>query len=104
MVVDGGKARITITEEFSPALVVNALSAGIGSIVDEKTVLSQEQQDGDLGYGWLKTNSAGSGPFMLKTWKANEPVTLESLAGYGRGEPAIKRVIVRHLAGRPCNT
>ena len=26
--------------------------------------------NGDLGYDWLKTNSAGSGPFVLKSWKA----------------------------------
>ena len=97
VVVDGDKARITITEEFSPGLVLNALSAGIGSVVDKKTVLSHEQ-DGDLGYGWLKTNSAGSGPFMLKTWKANELVTLESFADYRHGAPAMKRVIVRHVA------
>ena len=96
VVVDGGKARITITEEFSPGLVLNALSAGIGSVVDRKTVLSHEK-DGDLGHGWLKTNSAGSGPFMLKTWKANELVTLESFPGYRHGAPAMKRVIVRHV-------
>ena len=95
--VDGDKARITITEEFSPGLVLNALSAGIGSIVDSKTVLSHEK-DGDLGHEWLKTNSAGSGPFMLKTWKANELVTLEAFPGYRHGEPGMKRVIVRHVA------
>ena len=97
VVVDGDRAKITITEEFSPGLVLNALSAGIGSIVDKKTVLSHEQ-DGDLGYGWLKTHSAGSGPFKLKTWKANELVTLESFADYRHGAPAMKRVIVRHVA------
>ena len=96
VVVDGDKAKITITEEFSPGLVLNALSAGIGSIVDRKTVLSHEQ-DGDLGYGWLKTNGAGSGPFMLKTWKANELVTLESFTDYRHGAPAMKRVIIRHV-------
>ena len=95
--MDGDKVKITITEEFSPGLVLNALSAGIGSIVDKKTVLSNEQ-DGDLGYGWLKTNSAGSGPFMLKTWKANELVTMESFADYRHGAPAMKRAIVRHVA------
>ncbi len=97
VVVEGDKAKITIAEEFSPGLVLNAFSAGIGSIVDKETVLSHEK-DGDLGYGWLKTNSAGSGPFKLKTWKANELVTLESFADYRHGEPAMKRVIVRHVA------
>ena len=95
--VDGDKAKIQITEEFSPGLVLNALSAGIASIVDKKVVMSHEK-DGDMGYAWLKSNSAGSGPFSLKTWKANELVTLESHAGYRHGAPAMKRVIIRHVA------
>lgn len=97
VVVDGDKAKITITEEFSPALVLNALSAGIASVVDMKTVMANEV-DGDLGYAWLKSNSAGSGAFSLKTWKANELVMLEANAGYRHGAPGMKRVVIRHVA------
>jgi peptide/nickel transport system substrate-binding protein len=97
VVVDGDKAKITITEEFSPALVLNALSAGIASIVDMKEVMAHEV-DGDMGYAWLKSNSAGSGPFSLQTWKANELVSLEANPNYRHGAPAMKRVIVRHVA------
>lgn len=97
VVVDGDNAKITVTEEFSPGLVLNALSAGIASIVDMKTVMSHEE-DGDMGYGWLKTNSAGSGAFSLKSWKANELVTLDAHAGYRHGAPGMKRVIIRHVA------
>ncbi|SFU02427.1 ABC transporter substrate-binding protein [Sedimentitalea nanhaiensis] len=97
IVVDGDKAKITITEEFSPALVLNALSAGIASIVDMKEVMAHEV-DGDMGYGWLKNNSAGSGPFMLKSWKANELVSLEAFPDYRHGAPGVKRVIIRHIA------
>jgi peptide/nickel transport system substrate-binding protein len=97
VVVDGDKARITITEEFSPALVLNALSAGIASVVDMKEVMAHEA-DGDMGYAWLKSNSAGSGPFVLKTWKANELVTMEANPDYRHGAPGVKRVIIRHVA------
>jgi len=97
VVVDGDKAKITITEEFSPGLVLNALSAGIASVVDKKVVMSHEK-DGDMGYEWLKTHSAGSGAFSLKTWKANELVTLEAHADYRHGAPGMKRVIIRHVA------
>ena len=97
IVVDGDKAKVTITEEFSPALVLNALSSGVASVVDKATVLANEV-DGDLGYGWLKSNSAGSGAFNLKVWKANELVTLEAHEAYRHGAPGVKRVIVRHVA------
>ncbi len=94
---DDRHVQVTITEDFSPGLVLNALSAGIASVVDKKLVMSHEK-DGDLGYDWLKSNSAGSGAFSLKTWKANELVTLDANAGYRHGAPGMKRVILRHVS------
>lgn len=94
--VEGDKAKITITEEFSPALVLNALSAGVASIVDKKEVMAHEV-DGDMGYDWLKTHSAGSGPFVLNAWKANELISMTANPDYRHGAPAMKRVIVRHV-------
>ena len=94
---DGSHVQITITEDFSPGLVLNAMSAGVASVVDKKLVMSHEK-DGDLGYDWLKSNSAGSGAFSLKTWKANEIVTLQANADYRHGKPGMERVILRHVA------
>jgi peptide/nickel transport system substrate-binding protein len=51
----------------------------------------------DLGNEWLKTNSAGSGPFKLRSWRANEAYTLEANDGYWRGAPKVRRVVVRHV-------
>ncbi|MCP4470380.1 MAG: ABC transporter substrate-binding protein [Gammaproteobacteria bacterium] len=94
---DNDHLQITITEEFSPGLVLNALSAGIASVVDKKLVMSHEK-DGDLGYDWLKSNSAGSGAFSLKTWKANEIVMLQAHKGYRHGAPGMDRVILQHVS------
>ncbi len=94
---DDEHVQITITEDFSPGLVLNAMSAGVASVVDKKLVMSHEK-DGDLGYDWLKSNSAGSGAFSLKTWKANEIVTLEANKDYRHGAPGMQRVILRHVA------
>jgi len=95
--VDSSHMQITITEDFSPGLVLNAMSAGVASVVDMKLVMSHEK-DGDLGYDWLKSNSAGSGAFSLKTWKANEIVTLDANKSYRHGAPGMTRVILRHVA------
>jgi len=95
--LDASRVAVTITEEFSPGLVLNALSAGVASVVDKQLVMSHEK-DGDLGYEWLKSHSAGSGAFSLRTWKANEIVTLEANAKYRHGEPGMKRVILRHVS------
>ena len=96
-VIDDRHVRVTIVEDFSPGLVLNALSAGVASVIDKKLVLSHEK-DGDLGYDWLKSNSAGSGPFSLRSWKANESVTLDAHPGYRHGAPGTRRIILRHVS------
>ena len=93
---DDMTVQLEIPEDLAPSLVLNVLSAGVGSVVDMKTVMEHEQ-DGDLGHEWLKTNSAGSGPFKLVAWKPNEGVQLESNPDYRHGAPAMKRVVIRHV-------
>ena len=95
-VVDPETFTVSITEPFSPALVLNALSAGIGSVVDSKLV-KEHEKDGDHGYEWMKTNSAGGGAFTLRSWKANETVTLDRFDDYRHGPAKMKRVIIRHV-------
>ena len=95
-VIDDRHVRVTIVEEFSPVLVLNALSAGVASVIDKELVLSHEV-DGDLGYEWLKTNSAGSGAFRLRSWKSNETVVLDANSDYRHGAPGVTRVILRHV-------
>ena len=97
--LDDSTLQLTITEDFSPGLVLNALSAGVGSVIDKKTAMSHEK-DGDLGHTWLNTHSAGSGPFEVKAWKANESVVLVANPNYRHGAPKLKRVLLRH-AGEP---
>ncbi|MBV9635183.1 MAG: ABC transporter substrate-binding protein [Methylobacteriaceae bacterium] len=94
--VDADTLEFTISEDFSPSLVLSLMSSIVGSVVEKKTALAHEV-NGDLGNGWLKANSAGSGPFALRSWKANESVVLDAFAGYRGGAPALKRVVVRHV-------
>jgi len=100
--LDNDHVQITITEDFSPGLVLNAMSAGVASVVDMKLVMSNEivSEEGvsDLGYEWLRSNSAGSGAFSIKTWKANEIVMLEAHKDYRHGKPAMDRIILQHVA------
>ena len=56
----------------------------------------QNEKDGDFGYDWLKTNYAGSGPFKIRDWKANEVVVLERNPNYEKKAP-LARVIYRHI-------
>jgi peptide/nickel transport system substrate-binding protein len=40
---------------------------------------------GDWGVGWLTTNDAGSGPYMLQNWVRDTELTLTQFPGYWRG-------------------
>ncbi|MEP0521571.1 MAG: ABC transporter substrate-binding protein [Hyphomicrobiales bacterium] len=87
---------ITTDKRYATSFVLNCLTATIGGIVDSKVAMENEV-DGDLGNQWLKTNTAGSGPYKDVIWKANESVTMTANTDYYGGAPAMQRVIVRHV-------
>jgi peptide/nickel transport system substrate-binding protein len=93
-----GPLTLTLETEksFAPSFVLNCLTANVAAVVDKKLVLSKEQ-NGDLGYGWLKTNYAGSGPLKLREWRANEIVALERNDNYYGEKSKLPRVIYRHV-------
>src|SRR3546814_60250 len=62
---------ITTDKKYAESFVLNCLTATVGSIVDSKVAM-EHAKDGDMGYGWLKTNTAGTGAYELKSWKPNE--------------------------------
>jgi peptide/nickel transport system substrate-binding protein len=93
-----GPLTLTIETDksYAPTFVLNCLTANVAAIVDKKLVMSKEQ-NGDLGYGWLKTNYAGSGPLKLREWRANEIVALERNDSYYGEKSKLARVIYRHV-------
>ena len=73
-----------------------ALAQPSGAIVDKELVLANEK-DGDFGYEFLKTNSAGSGRFKLTRWNPNEIVLLDRFDEHWMGPSEMKRIVVRHI-------
>jgi peptide/nickel transport system substrate-binding protein len=84
-------------DQVAPTFFYYCLTAVIGGVVDMKTVQAHEK-DGDFGNEWLKTNSAGSGPFKLVSWKANDRYVLERNDNYHGAKALPKRVVVQHVA------
>lgn len=95
--IDDSTLMITTDKKYAASFVLNCLTATVASIVDMKVAKAHEK-DGDMGYEWLKTNSAGSGAYVLKSWKPNESYVLEANPNYWQGAPKMKRVFVRHIA------
>ncbi|WP_342361436.1 ABC transporter substrate-binding protein [Terrarubrum flagellatum] len=95
--VSADEVAVTIAEKFAPSFVLNALAARPGAIVDEVEAM-KNAKDGDLGNGWLTRNSAGTGPFTLRAWRAGEGVTLDANPTHFRGAPKLRQVVLRHVA------
>ncbi len=94
--LDDSTLQITTDRRYATSFVLNILTATVGGIVDSKVVMEHDVE-GDLGNEWLRTHTAGSGAYTLTSWKPNESVTLAANPNFYQGEPAMKRVIVRHV-------
>ena len=96
IVADGDTLTLTLDQPYALSFVLNCLGAAVASVV-EKAVVLEHERDGDLGNEWLATNSAGSGPYELVSWKPSESVTLSANEQWQGEEVAMKRVIVQHI-------
>jgi peptide/nickel transport system substrate-binding protein len=84
-----------LDKPYAPTFVLYCLTSTVASVVDKKLAM-QNEKDGDFGYNWLKTRYAGSGPFTIRDWKANEVVVLERNPNFEKPAP-LARVIYRHI-------
>ena len=78
------------------AYFLSTLFNPAAAIVDPGLVKLHEK-DGDLGSGWLRDHSAGSGPFVLKSWERDISTVLEANPSYWGGAPALRRVIIKDV-------
>ena len=94
--VDDNTVKLVIDKAYAPTFLLYCLTSTVGSVIDMKEVMAHEK-DGDMGYNWLKTAYAGSGPYKLKTWKPSETLILDSNDNYYGDKAKLKRVIIRHI-------
>jgi len=93
---DGDTVTLKTDKPYAPTFVYNCLTAGVANIVDVPTAMANEVA-GDMGNEWLKSNSAGTGAYVLRSFKPNEGYILEARAGHWRGDALIKNVLMRHV-------
>jgi len=104
--VDETTFVFTVDKSYAPSFVLNCLTATVGAVLDKKLVMEHAEAttpnddykyDTDFGYAWMKTNYAGSGPFKIRDWRANEILVMERNDNYYGEKPALARVIYRHV-------
>jgi peptide/nickel transport system substrate-binding protein len=93
--IDDSHVRLSWQADVGPSFVLAILTANVASIVDAATV-QPEASNGDLGNGWLKTHSAGSGPFKIDNYAAHEALVLDANPTSPAGPPKLKGLILRN--------
>lgn len=93
---DQQTVTLTLPQLFATDLVLYCLSTLTAGVVDKATALANEV-NGDWGNKWLKSHSAGSGPYRLADWQPGQYVTLETNPA-ALTKPRLPRLIMRHVA------
>ncbi len=97
---------LTVDKAYAPTFVLNVLTSTVASVVDKKLVMEnakavtpteEYKYDTDFGNEFLKTGYAGSGPFKIREWRANEVVVLERNDNFFGEKAKLARVIYRHM-------
>jgi peptide/nickel transport system substrate-binding protein len=78
------------------SFVLYCLSATCGCVVEKARVLAN-QTNNDLGNAWLKTHSAGAGPYRLVDWQASDHIIMEPNP-HAATPPRVPRIVIRHVA------
>jgi peptide/nickel transport system substrate-binding protein len=104
--VDETTFALTIAKPYAPSFVLNVLTSSAAAVVDKKLLQEKAKAvtptddykfDNDFGNEFMKTGYAGSGPYKVLGWKANEAVIFEVNPNYYGEAPKLKRVIFRHM-------
>jgi peptide/nickel transport system substrate-binding protein len=93
---------VVTKEKPDPAFLAKSTGACFGAI-DSKAAMEHGATSGpdadqtDKAEEWLNQNSAGTGPFILKSWVPETEIVLEKFEDYWRGPAYFDKVIYRHL-------
>ena len=78
--VDDHTVKFTLDKPYAPFL--HAMS---WLFIVNQNVVKQHETGGDMGKAWLTTNSAGSGPFIIKRWEQGSIFEFAADPNYWRG-------------------
>jgi peptide/nickel transport system substrate-binding protein len=89
-VIDAHTVKFTLSQPFAPFLYT---LANDGASIINPAVLKAHPDDDARAY--LAEHTAGSGPFMLKSWQKGQQLVLVPNPHYAGAKPAFKRVSVK---------
>ncbi|QLY69678.1 ABC transporter substrate-binding protein [Citrobacter freundii] len=88
--IDASTVKFTLSQPFAPFLYT---LANDGASIINPVVLKEHTADDARGF--LAQNTAGSGPFMLKSWQKGQQLVLVPNPHWAGTKPVFKRVSVK---------
>jgi len=88
---------LNLDKPYPIEIILQAIASNRVAQALDKKLLLENEQDGDLGNGYLTTNTACVGPYHVRQWNAGESVVLEANENYYGEAPKLKRWIIRHV-------
>jgi len=101
-VVDPHTVKTMLNDSFGDWLAV--LAGPNSGILDSKLVMqhsgsaADDADKTDKADEFLDQNSAGSGPFILKSWQKNNVISLERNPNYWQAAPKLAKIEVRDIS------
>jgi peptide/nickel transport system substrate-binding protein len=93
--VNATTVEFTLPKTASPQSFLSLLTFNVAGIVDSVEV-KKHVTNNDFGTGWLKTNSAGSGPFVIKQWDQGQQVILD-VNPNARLKSKLARIVLKNI-------
>jgi peptide/nickel transport system substrate-binding protein len=87
--------ELQLPKPAATSFLLYCLSAGVGGIVEKAAALAHQTKE-DFGNQWLNGQSAGSGPYQLTSFQADDHIILDANP-HAAVPVATKRFFVRHV-------
>lgn len=96
-VIDDYTLELHTPDRLDPKLVMYSLASSAGALIIDSELARQHIVNNDYARDWLNSHSAGSGPYDIAQWRVNDVIILNRHDQYWRGEPKMRRVMIRHM-------
>jgi peptide/nickel transport system substrate-binding protein len=94
--VSDKQVKLSWPAKVGSGFALSILSAPISSIVDSAVALSHVE-NGDAANGWLKTHSAGSGSFVIRSYTPHDSLILDANPKAPGGAPLLAGIILKNV-------
>ena len=94
--LDDTTLEMRLPQAQATSFVLYCLTANVGGGGHDDV----NGQPDDLGNAWLKSRTAGAGPYKLTEWAASDHVIIE-VNPHDAEKPLMRRIVLRHVADPP---